>query len=320
MPETLLLTGIGGSIGCHTLTHIMENTDWNVVGIDSFRHKGWTDRVEAAMKPEWRTRLRVFTHDLCAPLSEMLVKRIGHVDYIINMASLSDVEASINDPGPFILNNVLLVTNVLEYARVCKPRAFVQISTDEVYGPSGENEGHAEWAPLLPSNPYAASKAAQEVIAIAYWRSYGVPLVITNTMNNFGEMQQASKYPAIVQKKIANDEPVTVHGKPGKIGSRYYLHSRNHADALLFLLRNTTPYLHQDGEIDRPDRYNIVGDRRIDNRELVEIIARLMEMNDSVIYVWVWGRFWLGGRRHRCLRWFPRGWLEDAFWSVEFWA
>lgn len=277
--KTALITGIGGSIGVHVLAHLMHNTDWNVVGIDSFRHKGLVDRVTEVSKghPEWNPRIKIVTHDLRAPISDLTQQKIGPVDYIINLASRSDVDASIIEPEQFILDNVQSTLTMLEYARKVKPSAFVQFSTDEVYGPSGENDGHVEWSPIIPSNPYSASKAMQEAAAISYWRTFAVPLIITNTMNNFGEMQQPAKFPAMIQKKIAAGETVTIHGTREKIGSRYYLHSRNAADAVLFILKNTTPYMHQDGEIDRPDRYNIVGDKRVSNLELVQMIADLME-------------------------------------------
>lgn len=266
----VLITGIGGSIGVHMLAHILQNTGWEVVGIDSFRHKGLTDRLTTD------ERLTIITHDLTAPISPMMAQKIGTIDYIINLASLSDVQLSIEEPAAFIFNNVQLMTTMLDYAREAKPKAFIQFSTDEVYGASGEDGAHVEWSPIIPSNPYSASKAAQEAIAISYWRTYGVPVIITNTMNNFGEMQQAQKFPAMVQKRIENGEVVTIHGKPGDIGSRYYLHSRNAADAVLWILTNTKPYLHAPGEIDRPDRYNIVGDRRINNLDLATLIAELM--------------------------------------------
>jgi dTDP-glucose 4,6-dehydratase len=276
--KRVLLTGIGGSIGSHTFAHIMKNTDWFVVGTDSFRHKGWTDRVKVMLNdhPDWADRLKIITHDLTSPFSELTKKRIGHIDYIISMAALSDVEASIQDPATFIRNNVEVALNMLEYAREVKPEVFIQISTDEVYGPSTKEYGHPEWSPILPSNPYSASKACQEAIAISYWRSYGVPLVITNTMNNFGEMQQNSKFPAIIQRKIANDEVITIHGKEGEIGSRYYIHSRNHADALIYIIKNLPPHLHTPGGLDKPDRYNIVGDVQLDNLELAQLIAKHM--------------------------------------------
>lgn len=279
MSKRVLLTGIGGSIATHTLSQIMKHTDWDVIGIDSFRHKGWSDRLAWHFKShtEDHKRTEIITHDLVAPLSELSKKRIGRIDYIINMASLSDVEASIQDPISFFKNNVDLTLNMLEYAREVKPEVFIQISTDEVLGPTeGKNDGYREWSPMLPSNPYAASKAAQEMACIAWWRTYNVPLIITNTMNNFGEMQSASKYPVIIQKAIAKGEEITIHGDNNGIGSRSYIHSQNFANALVFLLKKTTPYLHQAGKVDRPDRYHIAGDKQVDNLELAQMIAHLM--------------------------------------------
>lgn len=278
--KRVLLTGIGGSIAVHFLAHIMHNTDWEVVGIDSFRHKGWTDRVKVCFDdhPDWKERTTIFTHDLAAPFSPLLKEKIGHIDYLISMASLSDVEASIQNPVPFIQNNISLTLNLLEYAREIKPEVFIQISTDEVYGAvsSKHDDLRREWDAIVPSNPYAASKAAQEALAISYWRTYGVPVVITNTMNNFGEMQQSSKFPAMIQKKIAAGEKITIHGKPGQIGSRSYIHSRNFADAVLFILKNCPPHMHEPNTADRPDRYNIAGDKQLDNLELAQTIANLM--------------------------------------------
>lgn len=278
MSKTLLLTGIGGSIGIHTFCHLMHNTDWHVLGIDSFKHKGLTDRLAVVLKdhPDWRERLTIVTHDLTAPFSEMAIRKMGRVDYMISMASLSDVQGSIDDPVPFVRNNVEIVLTMLELARVLKPEAFVQISTDEVYGPSSDDYRCKEWDPIIPSNPYSASKAAQEAIAIAYWRTYGVPLIITNTMNNVAEMQQGNKFAVLVQRKVAAGERVQIHGMPGSIGSRYYLHSRNHADALLWLLRNTDPHQHEEGTLDMPDRWNIVGDVQLNNLQLAEMIAGMM--------------------------------------------
>jgi dTDP-glucose 4,6-dehydratase len=275
----VLITGIGGAIGVHLFAHIMHNTDWDVIGIDSFRHKGYYDRITEVTKdhPDWVNRLTILNHDLCAPLTNRQIEKIGRIDYIFNLASLSDVQGSIDDPVPFIKNNTDLMLNILEYARIVKPKAFLHFSTDEVYGSAPIDQGHPEWDTILPSNPYAASKACQEAIAISYWRSFGVPLIITNTMNNFGEMQGATKYPAMIQKNIALNRKVTVHAASDKqIGTRYYLHSRNAADAVLFIVKNKKPYLHEAGMIDRPDRYNIVGDKQVNNLELAQTIAKLM--------------------------------------------
>lgn len=283
-----LITGIGGSIGVHVFCHVMTNTDWDVVGIDSFRHRGWTDRVQEVLTdhPTWQSRLKLLRHDLCAPISPVMQNKIGHIDYVINLASLSDVFASIQDPVPFVKNNVDIILNMLEWARVMKPRVFLQVSTDEVYGPTDGKTFHKEWSPIVPSNPYSGSKAAQEAIAISYWRSYGVPLVIVNLMNNFGEMQSAAKFPAIVQHKLLNGDTITVHGSPNEQGSRHYIHSRNTADAFLHIIDKLSQpaHLHVAGIADKPDRYNIVGHHQVTNIELAQLIGGMMGKDVDIHY------------------------------------
>lgn len=279
--KKVLLTGIAGSIGVHTLSQIMKNTDWDVVGVASFRHRGWSDRLVQHFKvhPDDEKRVTIIIHDLIAPFSEITKNKIGKIDYIINLASLSDVEASIQNPVPFIENNIAVILNILEFAREVKPETFIQISTDEVYGAvSKDSPGHKEWDTIMPSNPYSASKACQEAIAISYWRSYGIPLIITNTMNNFSEMQSASKYPVMIQKALIKDEEITIHAsESGEIGSRFYIHSQNFANALIFLLKNCQPHMHESEKVDRPDRYNITGDKQLNNLELAQLIAKLMD-------------------------------------------
>ena len=279
MTPTVLLTGVGGFIGAHTLSHIMHNTTWNLVGLDSFRHKGKTDRITEMIEshPEWRSRIRIITHDLVAPISTQLQDRIGQVDYVINMASESHVDRSITDPVPFIKNNVDVTLNMLEYARAVKPTHFVQISTDEVYGPAVAGQYHAEWATILPSNPYSASKAAQEAIAISYWRTYGVPVIITNTMNNIGEMQDPEKFVPMLISRISKNEPVIIHGRgPSDCGSRFYLHARNHGDALLFIINQIASRPYIDGVYDRPAKYNVVGEVEMNNYDLAALIAEII--------------------------------------------
>lgn len=277
MNKRLLLTGAGGFVGAHTIAHIMHNTDWDLICIDSFRHKGKVDRINEMLNsyPEWRERISVITHDLIAPFSDQTIHHLGKIDYIINMASESHVDRSIEDPVPFIKNNIDLTLNMLELARKIKPRVFIQISTDEVYGPMFNGYTHPEWDAHLPSNPYSASKAAQEDICYAYWRTYGVPVILTNTMNIIGEMQDPEKYIPMVIKQVRDGGTVTVHGTKDDIGSRYYLHARNQADGLLFILTHTTAQMFPQAE--RPARYNIVGERRVDNLEIAKLIAKFVD-------------------------------------------
>jgi dTDP-glucose 4,6-dehydratase len=295
MNKTVLVTGAGGFVGHHFLEHVLVSTDWDAVCTDSFRHKGRTDRISEVLYNQglhngesWRHRTAVITHDLTAPFSggQELALASMDIDYMVCFASDSHVDRSITDPVPFIRNNTEVALNTLELARKLKPKVVVWVSTDEVYGPveASDLKGHPEWAPILPSNPYSASKAAQEAIAISYWRTYGVPLVIVNCMNMIGERQDPEKFIPLVIGKVLNGEEVTIHGKPGNIGTRHYLHSRNLADAITFILGNLSPAMFPahaaaSGGITtialngRPDRYNIASPDRIDNLTVAKMIS-----------------------------------------------
>lgn len=282
MPERILITGAGGFVGHHFLEHVLINTDWNVLLTDSFRHKGKVDRISEVLgtHPQAKHRVEVITHDLNAPFSVQTMLRMPPVDYMVMFASESHVDRSIEDPVPFVRNNVEVALNSLELARDLQPSNFVWISTDEVYGPIRETDdtGHEEWAPILPSNPYAGSKAAQEAIAISYWRTYGVPLQLVNCMNMIGERQDPEKFVPSTIAKVFRGETVTIHGTHNHIGSRFYIHARNLADGILFMLANKEPagfgLNSYDGEIVKPDRFNIVPPDRVDNLEMAKLIAQ----------------------------------------------
>jgi len=283
----VLLTGAGGFVGSHCLEHLLENTSWQVVATDSFRHKGKTDRIAQVLegKPHWHPRVSVVTHDLSVPFSEQMAWRMGHVDYVIAMASESHIAHSIIDPAPFIRNNVNVILSTLEFCREARPRAVVVISTDEVYGPEVDGKPHPEWDTIIPSNPYSASKAAQEAIAISYWRTYGVPVVIVNCMNPIGERQDAERFLPQLIKRIGSGDKVTIHGREGDIGTRHYLHARNVADGILHILRDLPPAVFPahfastawHGAVsDRPSRWNVASPERISNLELAEMVAQIL--------------------------------------------
>lgn len=288
----LLLSGASGFVGSHVLRHVLTETDWTIACPVSFRHKGLPARIDVAVAdhPEWWDRIDIVHCDLSAPVDRLTFAALGgdRCDYLLNVASESHVDRSISDPVPFVTNNVSLVLNVLEAARqMPNLKALVQISTDEVYGPAPEGHAHTEWEPVVPSNPYAASKAAQEAIAVSYWRTFGVPLVITNTMNIIGETQDSEKFIPMVIKKALSGEKMVIHASPeGTPGSRFYLHARNQADALLYLLRTVERYgslysakdgvhesLRWSAGVDRPLKYHVVGEREVDNLTMAQMVA-----------------------------------------------
>jgi dTDP-glucose 4,6-dehydratase len=281
MVKRVFLTGAGGFVGSHVLRHLLVNTDYEIICPVTFTHRGKSDRIASALESNeaWQRRVMVVMCDLTAPIDEPTISRIGHIDEIWNVASDSHVDRSIEEPGPFIQNNVALMVNVLDYARKVQPKLILQMSTDEVYGPAPQDYRHKEWDAIKPSNPYSGSKAAQEAICYSYWRTYNLPIVITNTMNIIGEMQDPEKFVPMTIKKLLAGEPMTVHVSPeGISGSRFYLHARNLADAWLAISRDAMLIgeVAQYPEYDDPDRYHIVGEREVSNVEMVELIADIL--------------------------------------------
>lgn len=268
----VMLTGAAGFVGSHVLSHLLAHTDWEIVCPVTFRHKGNPKRItEDKHYLAHKDRVEIVTCDLTGVIPDL-----GDFDYILNLASESHVDRSITDPVPFVENNVALVLQVLEYARKHPPRVFVQFSTDEIYGPAPDKTAHVEWDPIVPSNPYSASKAAQEAIAVSYWRTYGVPVVIVNAMNFIGERQDSEKFVPMVMKQVLSGKEVAIHGNTSNIGSRFYLHARNVADALKYLLdyhSQGTNDLIKYPHVSRPYRYNVVGNREVDNLEMAKMVA-----------------------------------------------
>lgn len=297
MKKRVLLTGCGGFVGSHVLEYFLEKTDWFIICIDSFRHKGTLSRIDAvfdnhlqkvANRDDFKERVEILYHDLTVPIDQQLENRImsrsinnkGQIvekklDFIFNIASDSAVERSVSDPVSCARNNFELMLNMLEFTRKVNPGVFYQISTDEVYGEAKPNESHKEWDVIMPSNVYAASKASQEALAIAYWRSYDLPIVILNIMNMIGEWQDKEKFlPKIIQMVATNKEMPVYGDSETSIGTRVYLHAKNLADALIFLTKFKPARYSQNAE--QLDRYNVCGDTEINNLEMAKLIASIM--------------------------------------------
>jgi len=336
----VMISGAGGFVGHHVFEHLLLTTDYDLIVVDSFRHMGKYDRIREVMEgrgtkqfAQWVARVRTVPHDLRTPFTAQSAERIGPIDAILNIASESHVDRSIEDPVDFVKNNVDLALNMLEYARSLPDlKVFVQMSTDEVYGPVEPGYASREWDAIVPSNPYAASKACQEALAISYWRTYNVPLVLTNTMNIIGERQSPEKFVPMVIRSILRDEPVTVHVSPtGEPGTRHYLHARNQADAMRWILDSDVLHMYDpaNDEVQRPQRLNIVGEREVDNLEMVRLIAATMGKEAKIEPVNFHQsrpghdlRYALDGSETAALGWVPPIPLEESLaravrWTME---
>lgn len=267
MSKKILITGGAGFVGHHFVEHFLKNTDYHIVILDRLNYSGSIDRLRD-INCYNDDRITLLTADFTNPIEENLAKEIGEVEYILHLGAESHVDNSIQDPIRFIKANVEGTGHVLNFARTLPNlKCFYYFSTDEVFG--SKDEGFSEVGdPHYPSNPYAAAKSGGEMLIHAYRRSYGLPCVITRSMNIYGERQHAEKFIPMCINKILNGETISIHSHPNKekAGSRFYIHARNVADGYLHLINNQI----HDGE------YHITGVKEVDNLELALLIGKTL--------------------------------------------
>jgi len=268
-------------------------------------------------------------HDLKAELNEMIVKDIGPVDIVLHLAAGSHVDRSIQFPMEFVLDNTVGTVNMLDYARKYLPNLerFVYFSTDEIYGVAPPGVSYKEYDRYNSTNPYSASKAAAEEFCVAYENTYKMPIIVTHTMNVFGERQHWEKYIPTCIRKVRNGEVITIHADPTKTkaGSRHYIHAKDVSEALLFLLKHDTIEVDMSNGVKCP-KFNLVGPEETDNLELAQMIAKiqdkpcLYEMND--FHSARPGhdlRYALSGERMKQLGWEPKIAFSERIKQVVDW-
>lgn len=314
----VLITGAAGFIGHHLVQAILQKTDWKITIIDRLDCSGNLNRlaeVGAAKNP----RVRFIYHDLKAPFNDQLCGQIGPQGYILHLAAATHVDRSIENPMEFVMDNVVATCNVLDFARKVGCQKYLQFSTDEVFGPAPGETRYKEWDRYNSGNPYAATKAGAEELAMSYHNTYGTPVMVTHTMNVIGFRQHPEKFVPMTIAKVENGEKVTIHANKDKTraGSRFYIDAREVADAVLFLLGNGKA-----GE-----KYNIVGEREMDNLELAQTIARAVGKRLNYEMVDFHSsrpghdlRYGLDGTRMAEMGWTPRKPIADAIAEIVDWT
>jgi dTDP-glucose 4,6-dehydratase len=270
----ILITGAAGFIGHHFVEQILKTTDHEIVIIDklTYASSGFSRLRDIGAYDH--PKIKIFTHDFCYPIEGSLINEIGTPDWIVHMGAETHVDKSIQDPFPFVMSNVIGTYQMLEFAKAVKPKKFLYFSTDEVFGDAPPGTSYLEWDRYNSRNPYAASKAGGEELCLAYANSYGIPMIITHTMNVFGERQHKEKFIPIVMNKLRHGERLQIHCTHGKPASRAWIHARNASSAILFLLENTRP--------DVRDKFNITGEVEFNNLDLAMIIAN--SMGKTLVY------------------------------------
>lgn len=267
-----LITGGSGFIGHHLIEHMLSTTDLEIVCLDRLDLSGNLSRLHEVVSSggsDWNSRVRFVFHDLKSEVNPFISNDIGEVNYILHLAAGSHVDRSIEDPMSFVMDNVVGTTNLLNYARSLDSLdLFINFSTDEVFGPAPEGIKYKEWDRYDSTNPYSASKAGAEEMCLAFANTYSIPLIVTHCMNVFGERQHPEKFIPLCINKCLTGEKLYIHASAeGQPGKRHYIHARNTSAAVTFLMN---------GKWEQREKYNIVGEKELDNLELALMISDIL--------------------------------------------
>ena len=271
----LLVTGGCGFIGSHVLEHVIGQPEVaRVVNLDCLTYAGRLQNVATVAS---HSKYHFEQVDLRDKPAVLRVVREHAITHVLHLAAESHVDRSIEAPGDFIQTNVVGTFNLLEACRAAwsdspfpipnspSPSRFLHVSTDEVFGSLGPTGHFTEASPYAPNSPYAASKAASDLLVRAYHHTYGLDTVITNCSNNYGPRQFPEKLIPVVIGKAANRQPIPVYGDG--LNVRDWLYVTDHAQALWqSLLRG------RNGET-----YCIGGDNEWPNLRIVELICDLVD-------------------------------------------
>jgi dTDP-glucose 4,6-dehydratase len=282
--HSILLTGASGFAGSHMLRCLLKNTTSHIFCPVTYRHGGSEKRIKSIVSSEFTENYTVFECDLAQEnLNDF--NFLSDVSLIINFASESHVDRSITEPRNFMSNNINLMINLLEFARLkSRDLQFIHVSTDEVYGALDKSFNNTEWTrPHLPSNPYSASKSAQESLVVSYYKTFDLNISIINSTNILGEGQNQEKYIPKVIRKILNNEDISVDTDIyGTMGSRKYVYAGDVADAvnLISKLQNNSHKFTSKKNL--PERFHISGIDELSNLEIVKIISKILNMESKI--------------------------------------
>ncbi len=267
----ILITGGAGFIGSALVRHLIKDTPYRVLNVDKLTYAGdLTTVAEVADSPRYR-HLR---SDICDASVIATAFSEFRPDAVVHLAAESHVDRSVDGPRTFVRTNVEGTLNMLEAARsywagLSPDRQsafrFLHVSTDEVFGSLGNTGEFLETTPYAPSSPYSASKAAADHLARAWFKTYGIPTMVSNCSNNFGPFQFPEKLIPLMILKAVHEEPLPVYGNGTNV--RDWLHVQDHVTALMACLERGQP----------GDSYNFGGNSERRNIDVVMALCGLLD-------------------------------------------
>ncbi|OPY02330.1 MAG: dTDP-glucose 4,6-dehydratase [Syntrophorhabdus sp. PtaB.Bin047] len=267
MAERILVTGGCGFIGTNFVRHMLERYDYNIINLDKLTYAGNLENLEDVSADGRYT----FVRGDIASSADVEGVFESSIDVVVNFAAESHVDRSIMDPDAFIRTNIYGTFNLLEAARRKGVGRFVQISTDEVYGSLGESGAFREDTPLSPNSPYSASKTSADILAMAYFKTYGMPVVITRCSNNYGPYQFPEKLIPLMITNALADKELPVYGDG--LNVRDWIHVKDHCAAIDLVVHRG-----EEGNV-----YNIGASNERANIEIVELVLDILGKPRSLI-------------------------------------
>jgi len=306
----LLVTGGAGFIGSHyVLRHVNSHPQDKIVVLDKMTYAADKEFLTSVVD-----KISFVQGDIAdaALVSSLLDQH--HIDAIVDFAAETHVDRSIADASPFLQTNVLGVQTLIEAVRKHPHVLFVHVSTDEVYGDQQEGERpRLPEDPLRPSSPYAASKAAGDLLVLAAIRTYGIRARITRCTNNYGPHQAMEKFIPTIVRHALRDEPIPVYGN-GK-NKRDWLYVTDHTDAIEAILADGA-----DGQV-----FNISAENERENISVAEAVLDILGKPRSLLsfvtdrpgHDW---RYAVDSANTRALRWKPAVNFEDGLRETVEWC
>ena len=264
---TLLVAGGAGFIGSNFVRYILGgHADWRVVNVDKLTYAGnLANLADVAKDP----RYHFHRADICDAGEIARILAEEKPDAVVNFAAETHVDRSIDDPALFLKTNILGTQVLMDAARKAGVARYLQISTDEVYGSLGATGKFSEDSPLRPNSPYAASKTAADLLVRAYFKTYGLPALITRCSNNYGPYQFPEKLIPFFVTLLYEGKPVPVYGDGMNV--RDWIHVDDHSRAVEAVLLRGRP-----GEV-----YNVGGGNERTNIEITKLLIAAMRKDES---------------------------------------
>lgn len=270
---TVLVTGGCGFIGSHFVRLVLrERSNWRVINVDKLTYAGNLENLADVAQQHEASAYRFVRADIADPQEINALFQSEAINAVVNLAAESHVDRSLLDSSPFMRTNVEGTRILLDASLRYGVSRFVQVSTDEVYGSLEPTAAPFKESSLLqPNSPYAASKAAADLLVRAYQRSYDLPVLITRSGNNYGPYQFPEKILPLFITNALNDQPLPLYGDGQHI--RDWIHVEDHARGLLRVLEAGIP-----GEI-----YNISAGQEQTNRLMAKLVLKILNKPQSLI-------------------------------------